>query len=167
MMKKIFILGALGLVTGITSAFAGIDPFEHKFSCTFEGPAVIVKGALPLVCTAFGEFTKTILPTPVQDFDDHLTVICGNAVLYSDGVFATFPTTNTTELRSLVPGVTNITIRSLTPGVFTGPLGAILRIDIPGTPQALLTGVCHINKHNFPGNIPVNTVDSEENFDLE
>ena len=154
MTKKIFILGVLGLVCGMTSVFAGElnrpgYSDDVRFTCTFEGPAVIVKGAIPLVCTAFGQFDRPNGSYVSGDDDDHLTVICGNAVLYSDGIIATFPTTNTTELRSIIPGVTTVTIRTLTPGVFTGPLGSLLRIDIPGAPQALLTGVCHLNRrHN-------------------
>jgi hypothetical protein len=198
MTKKIFIFGVLGLMTGLTSAFADETPAaaypapsptptvtvtatvrpredDVRFSCTFEGPAVVVKGAVPLVCTAFGEFERDFdrfdrddrdddkdddhhgdrrdrRNRRDRDDDDHLTVICGNAVLYSDGVIATSPTNNTTELRSVVPGVTTLTIRSLNQGFFRGPLGSILRIDIPGAPQALLTGVCHLNRrHGFSG----------------
>ncbi|MEO7164726.1 MAG: hypothetical protein ABI041_17525, partial [Bdellovibrionia bacterium] len=140
---------------------------DVRFSCTFEGPAVIVKGAVPLVCTAFGEFERRRdrdrndndrdhdrdhdRDRDDRRFDrddDHLTVISGNSVLYADGVIATSPTNNTTELRSIVPGVTTLTIRSLNTGSFRGPLGSILRIDIPGAPQALLTGVCRLNRHD-------------------
>ena len=184
MTRKIFIFGVLGLMTGLTSAFAEetasptprptvtvtARPRDRdvRFSCAFEGPAVIVKGAVPLVCTAFGEFERDRRDHDHdhdhdaldgrdgdrdrdRDDEDHLTVICGNSVLYADGVFATSPTNNTVELRSIVPGVTTVTIRALTPGVFRGPLGSLLRIDIPGAPQALLSGVCHLNRRGGSG----------------
>ncbi len=176
MTKKLFILGVLGLVSGLTTAFAADDvrpdherdrERDTRFTCTFEGPTVVPvpagKGGIvplpvPLVCTAFGEFERRFDDDRKfrDDGDDHLTVICGNAVLYSDGVIATFPTSNAAELRSIVPGVAIVTIRTLTQGSFRGPLGSVLRIDIPGTPQALLTGVCHLNRRHFDDPIEAN-----------
>lgn len=152
MSKKIFSVGVLSLMLASFSSFAAesgpviqqAPVTDVRFNCAFEGPAVVVKGAVPLVCTAFGGYLQEN-GSPLSDDGDHLTVICGNSVVYSDGLVVTQPTANTTEIRSMVPGVASITMRSLNPGVFTGPLGSVLRIDIPGTPQALLTGVCHQN----------------------
>ena len=161
MVKKICFLGILGLLTGLTSAFAEESAQSvgalaavvgHRFSCTYEGPALVGKGVAPLVCTAFGDFTFPITSTLTGD-GDHLTVICGNTVLYSDGVLANFATTSTVELRSVVPLVANLTIRTLTPSVFTGPLGSVLRLDVPGTPPALLTGVCRIHDVTLPAEL--------------
>ena len=161
MSKKIFAVSVLSLMLASAASFAaesgpGIKQAivtDVRFNCAFEGPAVVVKGAVPLVCTAFGGYLQED-GTPLSDDGDHLTVICGNSVVYSDGLVVTSPTANTTEIRSMVPGVASITMRSLNPGVFTGPLGSVLRIDIPGTPQALLTGVCH---QNFRGLTPAPT----------
>jgi hypothetical protein len=179
-MKKKGILGifigvgllALGMGTqGVSAAEfeESVDAagYRHsrdvRFTCTFEGPAVVVKGAIPLVCTAFGQFDRPMWGGPGGgdfdgdgDSDNQLTVICGNSVVYSDGVIATFPSNTTTELRSIVPGVATVTMRSLNPGMFSGPLGSVLRVDMPGTPQALLTGVCHLNHKMMPPSGPFN-----------
>jgi hypothetical protein len=153
MRKQISILGVLGLLSGLSSAL-GAESFavsnDIRFNCTFEGPIGIGKGAVPLICTAIGRFQKPVVATPIDNFDDHVTVICGNSVVYSEGVIATFPTSNTAELRSIIPGAATITIRTLNTGVFTGPLASLLRI--PGAPETVISGVCHLD--NFEG-VPI------------
>ncbi len=120
-------------------------PPLYRFSCTYSGVTFFGKGSVPQVCTVFGDF---FMPTGMTT-DNRLTLVCGTNVLYSDAVIASFPTNDTTELRSIVPGAIALSLRTHRPGVFTGTLSSALRIDLPDTPPTLLTGACHLSSTTY------------------